>query len=1325
MGKRRGVFSRHSRVRWAAWIIFGVVTCAVGLSASGGTAAAAEPGPELLTRVCEGRFTDIPPFLRPEGASECFAPGAVAVDQASGDIYVAESANARVSHFTAWGAFVGAWGWGVRDGADELQTCTTGTGCQTGIAGAGPGQFADGSHLDLAVDSTGDVYVVDQGNRRIEEFTPQGGFVLMFGGGVDQGGGTPSNPGDLCTAEDLSHGDVCEAGTDGSGPGEFSAEAPGTLISVAIDTRGTASAADDLIYVGDANRRIQKFDTGGGFLDEIVPAIAGVVGAIAVDSSPASSNFGDLYVSEPNVVEGAASLPDVYRLDANSGSALSTLQNPRPVAIAVEGGGAVDVLNWHEPGSSIFRVIRFEPDGSQAGVFFEDELSGATKRSPLMTLAASSACGLSGSDLIIPSLQAASLDETIYSVGIYGPPPNPAICPPPAVAPTVTDQYATTVGVNEATVQARVNPHFWTDTKLYVEYGTGPCRSGGCTARAGFPGQALGDRVTNSPVAGPAHGIVLGEGGGLRPDTTYFFRVVAQSSGGGPVFGVAPQDGEASESEGLEGTFHTFAAPPAPKTDCPNQVLRSGASAHLPDCRAYELVSPADNGGGIGPPAESHDLSSLDGNAVTFATLVAGFGEPASTPFAPQYVASRNASLGWETQAIDPPRALPSLRKVQDVYFLYKAFSPDLCEGWLEQDTEVALAAGQPSGVPNLYRRSGLHEGCAASSGYELLTTAPPPGFGVDTEPEEPRYFPEVQGKSADGSVTVIRANAKLTADASPADIYQVYAVQGGVFHLVSVLPNGEPSATHSSAGTAQVISGGDIKGASLDDAISEDGERIFWTACHGGKPGECEGTTRTGGGGCQGTPVECQLGSLYVRLHPLQPQSKVAAGRCTQPAKACTYLVSGEPETRFLGATASGSGVLYLAGEELFERNVNELISGGPGAAPTSIADGVSGIMGFSRDLSHIYLESNEVCGTNPGANGSHAASGSPNLYLYEPGETCGAESLDYIATLGAAEAEVGASATNVIGNAPIHLVPSARTSRVTPDGRVAIFTSSQPLTGLASADVASGKADAQVFRFDAGRGSDGELVCVSCSPTGAAPSGQNVGFGAESWVAGTIPGWIDQLHAGNPLSESGNRVFFESFSRLTPGDTNAQRDVYEWEAAGGEAQCVGEIGGEVWVPATGGCLSLISDGEGKQASFFLDASTDGRDAFIVTSASLVPQDSGFRDIYDAREFGGFPSPSSPPPACENDGCRQAGAPPSSAVPGSQVAGPGNPPVQRKRCKKKHRAKGRQKGKTKQRGSCRSPKPHKHSKHKKSQSHRSGAGGRGARGTSGKGGAK
>ena len=129
-------------------------------------------------------------------------------------------------------------------------------------------------------------------------------------------------------------------------------------------------------------------------------------------------------------------------------------------------------------------------------------------------------------------------------------------------------------------------------------------------------------------------------------------------------------------------------------------------------------------------------------------------------------------------------------------------------------------------------------------------------------------------------------------------------------------------------------------------------------------------------------------------------------------------------------------------------------------------------------------------------------------------------------------------------------------------------------------------------------------------------------------------LPTWEQPTYASRPLSSDGSRLFFNSFDALLPRDTNGQMDVYEWEAPGA-GNCTASPDNPSYFPGRGGCIYLISSGESSYESEFWEASADGSDVFFTTESSLLPQDPGSIDLYDARIGGGFPQPSEPP-GCE-----------------------------------------------------------------------------------------
>lgn len=1163
--------------------------------------------PPLFTQIPEGRASG-------EGAGQLDNPRAVASSPPTGHIYVDDLSNQRIDEFTAWGEFVKAWGWGVDTGGEELQVCTAASGCQAGLPGAGAGQFSFPIG-GIAVDSEGNVYVGDMANHRVEKFNSDGEFLLMFGGGVDK-----TTNADVCTREDLEGGDECGSGTPGTGNAEFTTSEPGDYIEY--------SPVTNSIWVGDVNR-IQEFAINGTYESQVSLPLEKAAAALAIDRES-----GAIYVTLTQPVGSEISdAPYVYKHTASGWTQFAEVGNPGaspfpihgfPKYLATDSAGNVyvtavekqtGVQNWEQ-------ALEFDSGGTCV-LCLSDEFAKsepALKGDAHLTgIATGFGCGIPGADIYI-----ARFSSEQSFIDAYGPTPDPHVCPPPHVPPTIVDQYTVSASSQSALVRAAINPHFWPDATFYVEYGPEECSKGGCETQPPPPGASLGGGAVGVPVTTNAVSLT-----GLDPGTTYHYRFVAVSEGGGPTVGE-------------ERTFTTFPTAIAPKLSCPNQEFRTGLAGFLPDCRSYEMVSPVNKEGGdiavlLNNVNERAGLfqSSFDGNRFTYSSSRA-FGDPKSAPYTSQYLASRG-STGWTSESISPPReggSIPDQRLGLDDQFM--VFSNDLCQGWLFQDAEPVLDPAAPVGFTDLYRR----DGCGKESYTALNTTQP-------SITDRPRFWPEMQGHSDDGSCAVFRANDKLTPDASSeiankVGIYQTYESCNGQLHLVSVLPDGSASNLPSSAGTA---SGArlDHRDQSVWRAVSRDGSRVYWTAA---------------------ASKELAAGKIYVRDHADQEPSAVSGSECLEPEKACTYKVSGAAtNAQFWAADPEGEKALFTTSGHLREYHFASKSS-------TLIASEVIGLLGTSEDLSRIYLVSKEDLA---GA----AIAGKPNLYLYRAGEGGGEAGFTFIATLSALDAVNDNTFVS-----PLAIQPSRHVARVTPDGQTVAFMSTASLTGFDNTDVASGEADAEVYLYDAlANGGAGRLVCVSCLASEARPQGREVSFfnKISYWAAAEIPTWESQLYPGKALSSDGTRLFFESYDPLVLRDTNGKRDVYEWQPASTQAECE-EAGAELFAEQAGGCISLISSGQSSQGSEFLDASPDGSDVFFSTTSSLLPQDPGLADVYDARVGGGFPSPPAPVTPCEGEGCRAPSSAPSEpSLSSANPGGRGNVKPRKHHCKKgKVRRKGR-----------------------------------------------
>jgi hypothetical protein len=135
----------------------------------------------------------------------------------------------------------------------------------TSFAGSGASALSNPSDVDVD-QSSGDVYVTDPANFRVEKFTASGEFILMFGKEVNKEKveeGRPVAEQNVCDA-----GEECQAGTQGTSPGAFKSTVvfrdgkKQSRLFLAVDNSGGPSVGD--VYVGDpADSLVSKFDPEG------------------------------------------------------------------------------------------------------------------------------------------------------------------------------------------------------------------------------------------------------------------------------------------------------------------------------------------------------------------------------------------------------------------------------------------------------------------------------------------------------------------------------------------------------------------------------------------------------------------------------------------------------------------------------------------------------------------------------------------------------------------------------------------------------------------------------------------------------------------------------------------------------------------------------------------------------------------------------------------------------------------------------------------------------------------------------------------------------
>jgi tripartite motif-containing protein 71 len=287
---------------------------------------------------------------------ELASPAAVAVDSAN--VYVADANHDRIQRQSLAGIFSRTWGKDVLStgGGGDLEVCLVAANCKAAAASTGLGGEMNAPE-GVAVDPSGDVYVSERLNNRIEKFDEAGGFIAAWGRDVVKTGGAgdvSTTAYEICTVEA-----DCQTGDSGGIGGAFNAPS------------GIAADGSFVYVVDRVNNRIQKFTHAGTFLR-----------TWGKDVVVASGNIGfEVCTVAANCKAGAASTGLGGELDF-------------PVAVASDGVGNVYVADTFGN-----QVQKFNNVGVWERTWGNDVVAGGATGPEVCTVAAGCKEGDSSTDL--------------------------------------------------------------------------------------------------------------------------------------------------------------------------------------------------------------------------------------------------------------------------------------------------------------------------------------------------------------------------------------------------------------------------------------------------------------------------------------------------------------------------------------------------------------------------------------------------------------------------------------------------------------------------------------------------------------------------------------------------------------------------------------------------------------------------------------------------------------------------------------------------------------------------------------------------------------
>jgi NHL repeat-containing protein/WD40 repeat protein len=1161
--------------------------------------------------------------------------------------------------------------------------------------GAGPGQCE--RPIGVAVNSsTHDVYVVDSGNNRVEQFTATGEFVRVF----------PSPP------EPLSE-----------------------PTQIAVDNSGSQiDPSREDVYVVDLNhKKIDKFSAEGLYegsltgttCEAMAPEEATVV--LSCPKNGAIHPFGTLV--------GVAVDPNgALWTDEEEGSVDSFTDGqpnePATLRLTVFGGGIFPGLAIDEKDDIYIKPRRTAKTNSagelETASFCGEETSLAVSVDTVHAtayvdnigserLSTISECNLAGD-----SIENFGLGHLQTSLGVAvdtseaSEPGEPAPFGSQSVYvssrdggsgvsifrfvlfPTVTAGALTEQTPHSVTLNGSVNPEGHAVTACWFEYDTKEYAPGEPEHKPGEPAQpgAHGVSVPCAPSglgSGSAPVPVITHLEGLAPKTQYFYRILAENSAGtgssceqanercqefytGPLLsdvfvtsvtsssatlhGAVDPNGEDTHyyvEYGTDVSYGSFVPAAPPGVDLGSASGVQKLELHLQGLQAsttyhYRLVAeqagelfeeqdrtfttqPATQSGLLLPDGRAWELVSPADKKGALIDFFVGYNVALQA-------ANDGSRIAYEAagQLGEGPVGKSPLSYV---------FSSRAGERWASRDLtlpeSVAPEEEEPANIASGSAEYIFFSSQLSSAVVEPHQFTPPLAPGVS---ERTLYLRNMDSGSFTALVTAQNTPAgTLIGKASPEPM-RVYVATPDLAHLVLRAP---VALTESAYSELYEWGGGRLSPVGVLPG-GEPYQGSMSIAGAGGEFGSAQRAISNDGrwiAWTAGDPYDKPNVALYVRDMVGETTAQI-----------------GGANARYQTMSSDGSKIFYLEGGDLhqFETATGASTDLTPNHGPEEASAGVrEAVSDVSENGSYLYFVADGVLTAGTGE--AEPKAGQPNLYvLHEQG---GETTLKYIATLSAEDEKSWHGWAFGSGTSATWL--SSVTSRVSPDGRYLAFMSQRSLTGYDNLDAASGAPDEEVYLYDA---SAERLVCASCNPTGERPHGIHDEFdheplvdrrglwsgrggeGREHWLAGSVPGWDEGVHSRSMyqpryLSDSG-RLFFDSPDALVPQATNGVEDVYEYEPPG-----VGDCtsASVAFSRRSEGCVNLISSGISSAESGFYDASENGDDVFFITASKLVREDyDGSYDVYDAHVCSAAvpcrQAPEAPPPCDSGDSCKGAPSP-------------------------------------------------------------------------------